>query len=329
MDRASKLNAATLAVIVVASGLFAAPPGCLAQQADSTVAVTIKAITHTSEDSSPWTLLDALGVEATGPASTGPALLALADVAGTGPAAAGGLWLSGDTAEGFRCLQWIAGKQPSGLLRLDGGGKVSFNLRILARAAGVTSENNADQRERIACFVRSDEGLRLLAEMTNGPYRYLLHVGALAPTLGGKVSLHVPCNIDNRFDSRINPRRPNGRKLDIERPPEGFDSLIAVVSDIRWFNLHNKQIMPLPQITFHELAEAHARLALDLEYMPRLEKPGAHDVAINREIRLKQGRPLQHVVMPVGHNLRLESYEEWLRLKRQLRSNPESPLQTR
>jgi hypothetical protein len=226
-------------------------------------------------------------------------------------------------------LQWIVFNQRAGLLKLDSGGKVSFNLEVLAKAAGITSENLACQRERITSFVRSDEGVRLLAEVMNGPYRYLLHVGPTAPTLGGKVRYATPYNLDNLFDSRINPRRPNRRKLDRERPPAGFDSMISIDPDINWYNLHTGRLMPLPQLTFHELAEAHARLVLGLDYLPQGEKPGAHDVAIDREFRLKEKRPEQQVITPIGYNLKLASSGDWLRLNKQLRGNSKALLHAR
>jgi len=240
--------------------------------------------------------------------------LALADVAGTAKAAAGGLWVSGDNAEGVRYLQWIAGNQPAGLLKIDNRGKISFNLRILSEAASIASENTADQRERIASFVRSDEGLLLLAQVTNGAYRFRLHIGPKMPTLAGNIKNDGVCNLDNRFDSRVNPVRRSGQKADNECPPEGFDSLIAINPDARWFNLYNEQLIPLAQMAFHEMAEAHARLVLGFDYLPQGDKPGAHDTAIEREIRLKHARPKQTIIMPIGANVRLISRDDWLML---------------
>src|ERR1044072_2096103 len=60
--------------------------------------------------SSPLLRFDASPAETNAPR----ALRALADVANTGAAAGGGLWLSGDIDEGFRYLQWIAGNHPAG-----------------------------------------------------------------------------------------------------------------------------------------------------------------------------------------------------------------------
>jgi len=244
-------------------------------------------------------------------ASASPARLALADVAGTGAETVGGLWVSGATNEGIRYLEWIAGNRSAGLLEIDSGGKVSFNPRILSNAAGIASGNTADQRERIASFVRSDEGLLLLAQVTNGSYRFRLHIGNVAPTLAGDLRFVSALNLDNRFDGRINPRRPGRQKAKQERPPEGFDCLIAINLNTRWFNLDNKQFVPTAQMIFHELAEAHARLVLDLDYLAQSDKSGAHDVAIGREIQLKQERPAQFIVMPIGWNLVLASHNDW------------------
>jgi hypothetical protein len=248
------------------------------------------------------------------------ALLALVDVIPAPKPAVGGLWLSGDAALGYQHLQWIAGDQPAKLLQVSSSGKVSFNLAILANAAGITNENIADQQEIIASYVQSNEGLRLLVEITYGSYRFLLHVGTTMPTLGGLITNISARNIDNRFDSRINPRRPKGQKLNNECPPEGFDSLIAVNPYTEMFNFHSEQLMPMSQVVFHELAEAHARLVLGLDYLPKGNQTGAHEVALNREIRLKQERPSQFIVVPVGYNLLLVSRDDWLHLDKYLRN---------
>jgi hypothetical protein len=285
------------------------------------IALLAQAVVVHAQDSARWPggadspdrPFDAPHADANVAADVGPALLALADVAGAGMEADGGLWLSGNIAGAITYLHWVAGNQPAGLLKLDHQEKVSFDLRLLARAAGVTSESTADQRARIASFVRSDEGLRLLAELTYGSYRYLLHVGSTAPTRAGRISHFGIMNLDNQFDSRINPLRRNGQKMDKECPPEGFDSLVAIDPDVCWFNIDNRRLVPAAQMIFHELAETHARLALALDYLPQGDKPGAHDVAVDREIRLKQERP-GRLVTPVGFNLRLASRNDWLRL---------------
>lgn len=301
----------------VKAGLSAVGVALFALMTQAVVVYAQTGLSRSADPSSSACSFEAPRADTNAAADAGPALLALADVAGTGTAAAGGLWLSGNMAGGLTYLHWIAGNQPAGLLKLERGGcrgKVSFDLRILARAAGITAESPAEQHARIASFVRSNEGLRLLAELTNGAYRYLLHVGSMAPTRADTISQFGVINLDNRFDNRINSLRPNGRKLNKERPPEGFDALVAIDPDVCWFNRQTRRLMPLAQLIFHELAEAHARLALDLEYLPEGDKPGAHDVALGREMRLKQERPERLVVMPVGINLRLTSRDDWLQL---------------
>lgn len=304
-DHQTKASLSTLGIALIA---------LLAQ---AVVAQAQISIGRSAGESSADHTFDAPHAETNGATSASPVLLALADVAGAGTETAGGLWLSGNIAGGITYLHWIAGNQPAGLLKLDREGcgeKVAFDLRILASAAGVTSENKAEQRARIASFIGSDEGLRLLAELMNGAYRYLLHIGQVAPTRGGGISHFGIINLDNLFDSRINPLRTNGQKLGKECPPAGFDSLIAIDPDVCWFNLENERLMPMAQMIFHEMAEAHARLALDLDYLPQGDRPGAHNVAVEREIRLKQERPGRLVVMPAGFNLRLASRDDWLRL---------------
>lgn len=239
------------------------------------------------------------------------AQMALGDAARSGVQTMGGLWLSGDTEAGLRRLRWIAGNQPDALLEVDARSKVSFNRSILAQRARVMPEHSAREVEPIESLITSDEGLLLLTEVISGPYRYLLHVGNTAPTLAGHIKLISVFNLDNNFDSRISPHRPYWRKAPQERPPEGFDCVIAINPDARWFNVNENQFVPVFQVTFHELAEAHARLVLGLDYLPQGESPGAHDVAVRREVRLKEERPAWVVVPTIGTNLSLTSPEDW------------------
>jgi hypothetical protein len=117
-------------------------------------------------------------------------------------------------------------------------------------------------------------------------------------------------NLDNNYDSRINPYRRGGKKLDNERPPGDFDSLIAINSIALWFNLRTNSLVPVAHITFHELAEAHAKLELRLDYLEQGAQAGAHDVAIAREERLKSQRPFSDVIITLGSNRVLRSEEE-------------------
>ena len=227
---------------------------------------------------------------------------------------AGGLWLSGNTSLALSDLQWIAGNQPGGVLRLANDGRVYFSAAALARAARVGVGNDPANRQRIASFLSSDEGLRLLAEIIGGPYRYLVSIGRTVQTKGGRIRIATTLNLDNRYDSRINPRRRKGEKADKERPPQGFDSLIAVDPDSRLYNLDQRQAVPQAQVVFHELAEAYARLFLGIDYLPEAGRPGAHQVAVDREIILQRERGRLLVVVTAGRNIDLKYPAAWQHL---------------
>jgi hypothetical protein len=147
----------------------------------------------------------------------------------------GGLWLSGDTAEGLSRLRWIIGEENAGLITLDEGGRVQLDRRMLAKAAGLGAVS-AEDPLHVADYIVSNEGLLLLVQLVEGSYRYLLHIGNQVPTRGRNVEISGGINLDNNFDSRINPYRKYGKKLDEERPPEGFAALIALNPVAQWFN---------------------------------------------------------------------------------------------
>jgi hypothetical protein len=117
-------------------------------------------------------------------------------------------------------------------------------------------------------------------------------------------------NLDNNADSRINPFRKYGRKLDGERPPEGFDSLIGLNPVARWFNLSTNCWVQGGQIVFHEIAEAYAKLELGLDYLDQGLRSGAHAIALERELRLKSQRPRADIVMTAGSNRLLRTEAE-------------------
>jgi hypothetical protein len=58
------------------------------------------------------------------------------------------------------------------------------------------------------------------------------------------------------------------------------------------------------------MAEANAKLELGLDYLGDTNRPGAHDVALQREQRLKSQRPMSGVVITAGSNRVLRSEEE-------------------
>jgi hypothetical protein len=219
------------------------------------------------------------------------------------------LWLSGDAADGLARLRWIAGEENAELIKLDSDGRVRFDTKLLAKAAGRGGTRVQDPLQAVE-YISSNEGLLLLVQVAQGRHRYLLHFGPKAPTYGKIVDIAGSLNLDNNVDSRINPYRKNGKKLDAERPPEGFDSLIALNPVARWFNLNTNCWVHGGEIVFHELAEAYAKLEFSLDYLDYGLQPGAHAAALVRERRLKSQRPGAGIVITTGSNRLLRTEEE-------------------
>jgi len=230
--------------------------------------------------------------------------------AGITPRKGGGLRLGGDMAEGLDRLRWIAGPENACAILLDGNGRASIDAQALAKASGAAGLPPSAATLVLADYINSNDGLLLLVQMIYGQHNYLLHIGRRAPTAGEEIEITGSLNLDNNFDTRINPYRRFGRKLARELPPEGFDGMIAINPVARWFNLHTNQMVPIGHITFHELAELHAKIALGLNYLGQASRPGAHNVAIERERRLKSQRPLNEIVLTAGSNRVLRSLEE-------------------
>jgi hypothetical protein len=222
----------------------------------------------------------------------------------------GGLWLTGDKKEAMDRLRWIVGDENADLISLDETGRVKLNKKLLAQAARASEANSLEAPLFVADYISSNEGLLLLVQLTQGPHRYCLRLARQAQTAGGVVEVTGSINLDNNYDSRINPYRRSGKKLDNERPPDEFDSLIAINPIARWFNLRTSSLVPVAHITFHELAEAHAKLELRLDYLEQGSQAGAHNLAIAREERLKSQRPFSDVIITLGLNRVLRSEEE-------------------
>jgi hypothetical protein len=221
----------------------------------------------------------------------------------------GGLWVTGDTAEGLSRLQWIAGDGNARLIRLREDGRVELNKELLATVAGIRARRVKDPIE-VASYIASNEGLLLLVQLVEGNYRYILHIGNQVPTRGKTIDLTGSVNLDNNYDSRINPYRKDGRKLNEERPPEGVASIVGLNPVAQWFNLSAHSWVPVGEITLHELAEAYAKVALGLDYLQDGANPGAHEFALERERRLKSQRPGTEIVLTAGSNRVLRSQEE-------------------
>lgn len=222
----------------------------------------------------------------------------------------GGLRLGGDLKEGLDRLRWIAGPENASAILADTEGRAMINTEALARASGASGLPPAAATLVLVDYISSNDGFLLLVQMIYGSHNYLLHIGSRAPTAGAEIDITGSLNLDNNFDSRINPYRRLGRKLDRELPPGGFDAMIAINPVARWFNLHSNQMVPVGNITFHELAESHAKVALGLNYLGQALRPGAHNVAIERERRLKAQRPFPEIVLTTGSNRVLRSPEE-------------------
>jgi hypothetical protein len=221
----------------------------------------------------------------------------------------GGLWLTGDTIEGLSRLRWIAGEKNAGLIKLDDEGRVQLDKPLIAKGAGLGAVRVEDPL-RVANYIVSNEGLLLLVQLAEGSYRYLLHIGSQIPTHGKSIEISASTNLDNNFDSRINPYRKHGKKLDEERPPEGFAALVGLNPIAQWFNLSTHGWVPAGEITLHELAEAHAKVALGLDYLDQGSGAGAHALALERERRLKSQRPDEHIVLTAGSNRVLRTQRE-------------------
>lgn len=221
----------------------------------------------------------------------------------------GGLWVTGDTNEGLERLRWIVGDENGELVKLERDGRVQLDRKLLAREARL-GRSRVEDPLQVADYITSNEGLLLLVQLAEGRYRYRIHIGQEIPTRGKPVEITGSINLDKNFDSRINTYRKNGKKLDSEQPPEGFDSLVGLNPAARWFNLSANYWVQAGQILFHELAEAYAKLEVGLDYLEHGSEPGAHAMALDRERRLQSQRPASHIVMTAGSNRVLRTQEE-------------------
>lgn len=221
----------------------------------------------------------------------------------------GGLWITGDSAEGLARLRWIVGAENAQMVKLDTDGRVQLDRRLLAKAAGLGAARAGDPVQ-VANYIWSNEGLLLLVQIAEGRYRYRFHTSRQAPTLGKIIAITGSINLDKNFDSRINRYRKDGKKLASEQPPEGFDSLVAMNPDARWYNLNSNYWVQTGAITFHELAEAYAKIELGLDYLDQGSQSGAHALAIERERRLKSQRPSADIVLTAGSNRLLRTEKE-------------------
>jgi len=243
-----------------------------------------------------------------------PVKLAMENISGVKAERNGGLWLAGDTREGFSRLQWIAGNGNAELLTMAADGKVTLKRDVLIRLSGA-EKAGAGASFLITEYLKSNEGLYLLAQLMAAENRYCLYLGQKIPTAGDDIEIDGAINLDNNFDSRINTYRKDGMKLPRECPPEGFDALVGINPAARWFNLRVKRMVPDGIIVFHELAEALGKVDFGLEYLPDGLKAGAHDTAVQREIKLQSQRPDPDTVITMGSNVVFKTRDDFLRFK--------------
>jgi hypothetical protein len=222
----------------------------------------------------------------------------------------GGLWVTGDLREGMARLAWIAGPENAGLLTIDASGQVGIDENLLARQADATRKAGQSPALALSIYILSNEGLLLLEQLTRGNRTYRLHIGDRVITMGGEVEVRSVLNLDNNFDGRINSYRPGGLKMLSERPPKGVDALISINPDVAWYNLGYQKVISPGIVTFHELAEAYAKVEGGLEYLPNNLLPGAHSVAVQREYRLQSQRPELYHAITAGDNLSINRVQE-------------------
>jgi hypothetical protein len=215
----------------------------------------------------------------------------------------GGLWLTGNVREGMARLAWIAGPENANLLTIDKSGQVRIDEDLLARNAEARRKSAKSPALGLSLYILSNEGLLLLEQLTQGDRAYQLYIGDRVMTLGGEIEVKSVVNLDNNFDGRINVYRPSGLKMLSERPPKGVDALIGINPDVLWYNLGYQKVISPGIVTFHELAEAYAKLEYGLQYLPNGLLPGAHGVAVQREYRLQSQRPELYNAITAGDNL--------------------------
>jgi RHS repeat-associated protein len=137
-----------------------------------------------------------------------------------------------------------------------------------------------------------NEGAALLNDVIGSTKVYDVKVGTSVDTKGGEISL-VPqlkggkvqnqsmVNLDNNPDVRY-------KKGDKDMPKSGVDDQIAV--NYSWRDQHSEsdtklKLAPNWTTTFHELAEAFAKVDSNMQYAQ------AHQKAIDRETKLRDQRP--------------------------------------
>lgn len=182
------------------------------------------------------------------------------------------LTISGDLEEVKKKLREILGAD-------DAEKRVQFDEKtntITVDFSGIDFEKN--------------EGAALLNDVIKSSKVYDVSIGSSVETLGGQLTLKETAkggssiaNLDNNPDDRL-----KKGKRDIDKPKKGVDDQIGFNFDFRRKN--SQSTTNLPQaleftVTFHELAEAYAKVDGNMQYAQ------AHQKAIDRETKLRDQRP--------------------------------------
>ena len=163
-----------------------------------------------------------------------------------------------------------------------------------------------------------NEGASLLNQLVGSSKLYDLTLGSEFMTAAGKTALDDAVrNLNNEFDLQY---ALHGGRTASERPAPGVDDVIAInpaiashFSDSQWRHV------PLSAIIFHELAEACGKVDLGKQYsdhpLMRVDNggtvvlfpfdyvQGAHNYAVDREIKLRNQRPSLQLTGRAGDQL--------------------------
>jgi hypothetical protein len=113
---------------------------------------------------------------------------------------------------------------------------------------------------------------------------------------------HATSTLDNAPDPRS-----SGAKVPTDLPPKGIDDQVTVNPNVALEDTQHRQVST-EALAFHELAEAYAKVDGGMSYLgngrlfgidggtrivlgPPEEGPGAHAIAVQRELKLRGQRP--------------------------------------
>jgi RHS repeat-associated protein len=194
------------------------------------------------------------------------------------------LYCTGDNQAGcFQALQQIAG---------DAANRLSIDK--------VTGEVEFDTTD---LDLSSNEGAALISQLVESGNAYAATIGDTVETAGGSSPVGLTANLPLGSDQM--PIRPNKRYNPLlNQPRSGVADQVAVNPDAHYYDTQGRSVL-VPSLLFHELAEAYAKIDGGRPYeahetlgvengmvLTGQEGPtGAHWVAVEREIKLREERP--------------------------------------